>query len=175
MRTAVHGRAPGEAGAPVSGGISMRHFALYARVSSPGQAERHTVQQQLEILRQWCREQGIVDAVDYVDDGVSSTKLRFDKRPEGGRLIAEAQLGNVRGLAICDWDLLSRPMHDSTGTLYFLEHDLGIPVTSVTQPFEKSPEGNLQRNIVRSFSEYEGERIRMRTMRGSRTHARTES
>ena len=66
--------------------------AVYARVSSEDQAERGTIENQLEFARKYCdlHQLEIVDW--YLDEGVTGT-LPLEERPEGAgsslTLIAE--------------------------------------------------------------------------------------
>src|SRR5690349_25108763 len=63
--------------------------ALYARVSTEDQAERQTVQAQLDFLRQWAGLYQHTIAGEYVDDGWSGT-IPLPARPDGKRLLADA-------------------------------------------------------------------------------------
>ena len=56
---------------PSDPGNALRPVALYARVSTEDQAERQTVQGQLDFLREFCRLYNLVMADAYVDDGWS--------------------------------------------------------------------------------------------------------
>ena len=47
--------------------------AIYARVSTEDQAERQTIQAQLDFLRRYCDLHQLPVAGEYVDDGISGT------------------------------------------------------------------------------------------------------
>src|SRR4051812_21819202 len=63
--------------------------AIYARVSTEDQAERQTVQAQLDFLRKLSDLHGWPVAGEYVDDGISGT-IALDARPDGRRLLGDA-------------------------------------------------------------------------------------
>jgi site-specific DNA recombinase len=69
---------------------TIESVALYARVSTEDQAERDTVQTQLDFLRKYCELYSLPIADEYIDDGISGT-VAFDRRPDGQRLLADAK------------------------------------------------------------------------------------
>src|SRR3954454_18962650 len=75
---------------------------LYCRVSTEDQAERQTVQAQLDFLRNWAQLFGHPIVGEYVDDGVSGT-IPLDRCPQGARLLAE--LPNTRPTKLADYRL----------------------------------------------------------------------
>src|SRR5207248_9654800 len=64
-------------------------IAIYARVSTEDQAEKQTVQAQLDFLRRWADLHEFPIADVYVDDGWSGTVPLRD-RPDGRRLLDDA-------------------------------------------------------------------------------------
>src|SRR5438874_10986969 len=128
--------------------MRMKIVAIYMRVSGPGQRDRHTIEVQRELLQRYCREHDY-EVIEYCDDGVSSTKLNFDKRPAGRRLIADAEAGKFDMLLICDWDRLARQNADYHTTLAFLDGDLEVTVESITQPHDATtPDGRYYRAMA---------------------------
>jgi site-specific DNA recombinase len=59
--------------------------AIYARVSTDDQADRNTVDIQLEALRRM-----VENGLEYIDEGVSG-KILLGDRPAGRRLLADAR------------------------------------------------------------------------------------
>lgn len=144
----------------------MKIYATYARVSSEDQREKQTIAQQRKILDKFARDNEIVFAARYEDDGESGAKP-FDQRPGSRQLLEDARAGKFNVLLICDWDRFTRDLNIGSSILHLLEKELGISVESVTQPVETSPEGKFMRNMQMVFAEYERMKIRMRTMRGT--------
>src|SRR4051794_5216495 len=66
--------------------------ALYARVSTEEQAENDTVAAQLDFLRSLAGVFTLQVAGEYVDEGISGT-IPLDGRPDGQRLLADAEAG----------------------------------------------------------------------------------
>src|SRR5437764_13423074 len=81
--------------------------AIYARVSTEDQAERQTVQAQLDFLRKLSDLHGWPIAGEYVDDGVSGT-IPLDARPDGRRLLADAGAHSFTTVLLYRLDRLGR-------------------------------------------------------------------
>src|SRR5919205_2411009 len=81
--------------------------ALYARVSTEDQAERQTVQAQLDFLRKLADLHHWVVAGEYVDDGVSGT-VPLDQRPDGKRLLEDAAARRFGTVVLYRLDRLGR-------------------------------------------------------------------
>jgi len=82
--------------------------ALYARVSSAAQSERHTIQSQLRALRDFAAARGWEVVGEYIDDGRSAKAGRLDRRDGFARLIADAAAGAFEVVAVFDLDRLTR-------------------------------------------------------------------
>jgi len=72
--------------------IKIVRAAIYARVSTDDQAERGTIDAQVNALRQTVPHWGMEIVGEYIDDGVSGT-LPLEKRAEGSRMAADAEAG----------------------------------------------------------------------------------
>src|SRR4051812_45649441 len=84
--------------------------ALYARVSTEDQAERETIQTQLAFLRQYCDLYSLPIAGEYIDDGISGT-VAFDRRPEGQRLLADADARRFGAVVVYKLSRLGRKLN----------------------------------------------------------------
>lgn len=67
----------------------MTTAAIYARVSTDEQAEKHTIENQLDACRSYCERAGFEVVNEFLDAGVSGT-VALAERPAGARLIADA-------------------------------------------------------------------------------------
>ncbi len=128
--------------------------ALYARVSTEDQAERQTVQGQLDFLRRFCTLYGLVIADEYVDDGWSGA-VPLSARPAGRQLLEDAEAGKFPEVLVYRLDRLGR----SLSTL-IEAHDalarLGVTVRSTTEPFDTStPIGKFVFQLLASIAELE--------------------
>ena len=80
---------------------------LYGRVSSEDQAERGTIQNQIEFSAKYCDLHEITIADKYLDDGVTGT-LPLEDREDGLRLIEDAKAGKFNLVLIYRLDRLGR-------------------------------------------------------------------
>src|SRR5690349_14243396 len=83
--------------------------ACYARVSTEDQAERQTIAAQTDFLSRYCDLHGLPVAGVYVDDGVSGA-VPLEDRPEGRRLLQDAQEGAFSVVLVYRLDRLGRPL-----------------------------------------------------------------
>ncbi len=151
-----HGVSPGEA---------TQRVGLYLRVSSEEQRDRETIEIQREFLHQYAGLYGLEIAGVYADDGVSGT-IPLHERPEGRRLLADAQAGKFSAVIVYRLDRLGRSL------LVIVDaHDrlqvAGVALRSATEPVDtSSPSGRLIFQMLASFAEYERETIGERTRAG---------
>lgn len=80
---------------------------LYARVSSEEQRERQTIETQIDEAVSWFAREGIALVGVYRDEGVSGT-IPLEERPDGKRLLADAQAGKFNLVAVYKVDRLGR-------------------------------------------------------------------
>ncbi len=150
-----------------SAGASLEatKVALYLRVSSDEQRERESIKTQREFFDQYTKLYGVEVVEVYADDGVSGT-IPLHERPEGRRLIGDAQAGKFETLLVYRLDRLGRSLlvivdaHDRLQTG-------GVSLRSATEPIDTSnPSGRLIFPMLASFAEYERESIADRTRGG---------
>ena len=82
-------------------------YAIYARVSTEDQAERQTVQAQLDFLHKYCDLHGMTITGEYVDDGISGSTPLPD-RMDGRRLLQDAEAGRFGVVIVYRLDRLGR-------------------------------------------------------------------
>jgi site-specific DNA recombinase len=146
--------------------------ALYARVSTDKQAEKYGIPSQIEALRKRCLERGWTPVLDgdkdaFTDDGHSGAEL---DRPALNRLRQAASEGRVDVVLSYDPDRLSRKLFHQMILAEEFERQ-GIKLEFVTQDMGTSPEDRMFFNMRGLVAEYEREKIRERTIRGSREKA----
>jgi len=146
--------------------------ALYARVSTDKQAEKYGIPSQIEALSKRCLEKGWTPVFDgdkdaFIDDGYSGAEL---DRPALNRLRRAAREGRADVVLAYDPDRLSRKLFHQMILAEEFEKQ-GIRLEFITQDMGTSPEDRLFFNMRGSIAEYEREKIRERTMRGSREKA----
>jgi len=140
-------------------------IAVYARVSTEDQAERQTIQGQLDFLRKYCDLHGHQIAGEYLDDGISGT-VPLDERPEGRRLLDDAAAGRFGVVLVYRLDRLGRSLKALIGAHDALE-SAGVAIRSGTEPFDTStPIGRFVFQLLGSIAELERESIKERTTMG---------
>ena len=147
--------------------------ALYARVSTDKQAEKYGIPSQIDALKKRCLERDWRPILDedrdaFIDDGYSGAEL---DRPALNRLRQAAREGRVDVVLVYDPDRLSRKLYHQMILAEEFEKQ-GIKLEFVTQDMGSSPEDRMFFNMRGLVAEYEREKIRERTMRGSREKAR---
>lgn len=145
--------------------LPERPTALYCRVSTEDQAERQTIQAQLDFLRQFCRLYGLTIAGEYLDDGISGT-VPLEQRPEGRRLLADARDGRFGTVLIYRTDRLARKLTVLLQAYEELER-AGVALRSATEPLDTStPIGKFLFQLLGSLAELERSTIVERTALG---------
>jgi site-specific DNA recombinase len=82
--------------------------AIYARVSSAAQRDRHTIENQLRVLPAFVQSQGWDLVGTYVDDGRSAKAGKLDERDGFARLVRDAEKRRFDLLVVVDIDRLTR-------------------------------------------------------------------
>ncbi len=140
----------------------MPHAAIYARVSTAEQAEGHSIDAQLEQLRDYARDHSYAVYGEYVDPGFQGDT---DERPALRRLLADAHDQRFEAVFVYRFDRLFREVRLFLNT----EHELrqhGVRLVSITEAIDETHEGRLQLVIRGSFAEYEKAVIRERANLG---------
>jgi site-specific DNA recombinase len=145
--------------------------AIYARVSTEDQAERATIRSQLDFLRRFVDLHTLPVAGEYVDDGISGA-VPLDERPEGRRLLVDAEAGRFGVVLVYRIDRLGRSLRSLLGAHdALLAHDVSI--RSATEPFDtSSPIGAFLFQLLASLAELEKSTISERTSLGRNRVAR---
>jgi site-specific DNA recombinase len=140
--------------------------AIYARVSSDQQAERHTIDSQVEALlaRAAADGHGITTEFRFLDDGHSGASLI---RPALERLRDLVAMGAVDVVYVHAPDRLARSYaHQAVLVEEFAR--AGAEVVFLNRPIGQTPEDTLLLQLQGMFAEYERTRIIERSRRGKR-------
>jgi site-specific DNA recombinase len=143
--------------------------AIYARTSTEDQAERQTVQGQLEFLRRFCSLYSHVQryeiAAESVDDGWSGT-VPLGERPDGRRLLEDARAGRFQEVLVYRLDRLGRSLRALLNANLALEA-AGVTIHSATEPFDTAtPIGRFVFQLLGSLAELERSTITERMALG---------
>ena len=138
--------------------------AIYVRVSTQGQAQAQTIEQQLSRLRAHIKEQGwsLEPEHVFVDDGYSGAKLN---RPGLDALRDRASLAEFDVVSITEPDRLARNYVHQMLVIEELEKR-GVSVEFLDRPMSDDPHDRLLLQIRGAVAEYERTLITDRMRRG---------
>lgn len=108
--------------------------AIYVRVSTDDQADRGTIESQVEYAHKYCDLNDIKIIREYRDDGVTGT-LPLQDRPAGHDLLQDAQAGLFTTVLVFKLDRLGRATRVILNAIYDLEKT-GVKLKSMTEPFD---------------------------------------
>jgi site-specific DNA recombinase len=136
---------------------------LYARVSTESQAMDGTIQSQVELLRQFAKEQELEIIEEILDDGYSGTSLN---RPGLDQVRDIAAGGKTEAILVLSPDRLARKQ---ALQIILLEEfkKTSVQIIFSNQQFGDSPEDQLMLQMQGSIAEYERQKILDRTRRGT--------
>jgi len=150
----------------------VNRLAVYARVSSDDQAEKGTIENQLEFARKYAELHQLKVVKWYKDDGVTGT-LPLDARPAGRELLQDAKNGEIDLLLIYRLDRLGRSARIILNSVHELEND-GVKIRSMTEPFDTGdPSGRFLLTILAGVADLERETILERLWYGANRAARS--
>lgn len=149
--------------------------ALYARVSSAGQRDRHTIESQLRDLPAFCAARGWTVVGIYTDDGKSAAAGKLAARDAFARLVADAAAGMFDVVVVVDQDRLTRTedMRERGAILgAFQAAGVKVAVTSTGQVLDyRTDEGDLLGSLGAYFAAVENRKRRARVIAGQTTAA----
>ncbi|MBI3393309.1 MAG: recombinase family protein [Nitrospirae bacterium] len=140
--------------------------ALYARVSSAGQRDRHTIASQLSILPRLAEERGYRLVERYIDDGISGETIQA--RPAFRRLLEDAIAGRFSALFVIDFDRLTRS--SDLGQLSLIKATLrqaGVKVITPAQEYDfREVDHDFMSDLFGILSKHEKQKLISRIKRG---------
>ena len=143
-------------------------IAIYARVSTERQEKEETIKSQLEVLRDYAKQNSYSVIDEYIDDGWSGEMMA---RPELDRLRDDANKGMFEGVLIHSPDRLARKY----AYQYLIQEELEkkkIKLLFVNHEISDNPEDQLMLGFQGLIAEYEKAKILERTRRGRLAKAR---
>lgn len=147
---------------------------VYARVSSGGQRERHTIKSQLREVPAFCDRQGWPVVGTFADDGKSAA-ARLEERHGFHRMMATATSLGAKIVAVVDQDRLTREEDfiERAAVLGAIQRaGLLVAITSTGQILDyRTDTGDLLGNLAAYSAALENRKRREKTMAGKRTVA----
>ncbi len=151
--------------------VPGRRVAVYARVSTTRQAEQDlSLPDQLGQASAFSLGKGWQVVEQFVEPGASATD---DRRPEFQKLIDWAT-GADRPVDVVLVHSMSRFFRDQFQSEFYIRklRKAGVEVVSITQQFENDPTGNMMRQFLGLFDEYQSKENGKHTLRAMRENAR---
>ena len=144
----------------------IQEAAVYCRVSTDDQAERGTIESQVEYAEKYCELNQITIVKIYKDDGITGT-IPLQERPAGAQLIADAKAGLFSTLLVFKLDRLGRVTRIIINAIYDLEQ-YNVKLKSMTEPFDTSdPSGRFLLTILAGVADLERSNILQRMQLGT--------
>jgi site-specific DNA recombinase len=139
--------------------------ALYARVSSEGQADRGTIDAQSDFLRRYAELNELDVVGEYFDEAITGP-TPLTARPAGKRLVKDAQAKKFTKVLFYRVDRFARSLRELLEAQALLT-SLGVDLQSATEPFDTStPMGRFMFQLLGGIAELEKSVILERTTNG---------
>jgi site-specific DNA recombinase len=139
--------------------------AIYCRVSTEDQADAKTIQNQVNFAQDYCRLHEI-DIYDfYLDDGVTGS-IALEMRPQGRRLLGDAQQGKFDAVLVYRLDRMARSTRHLLNAYHLLK-EFDVAFRSMTEPFDTTTGiGTFVMTLLASIAALERDTIAERTALG---------
>jgi len=142
----------------------FRRAACYVRVSTDGQVENYSIEEQTERLKAYCTAKGWDIYNIYTDGGYSGGNL---ERPALNQMLGDVHNGIIDIVLVYKLDRLSRSQKN---TLYLIEDEFlknDVEFVSVSESFETAtPYGRAMIGLLSVFAQLEKEQITERFLMG---------
>jgi DNA invertase Pin-like site-specific DNA recombinase len=148
-----------------------RRVALYVRVSTTRQADGElSIPDQIKQGEAFCMTRDLELVETFVEPGASATD---DRRPEFQRMI-DAATSPSRPFDMVLVHSMSRFFREQFLSEMYIRRlrKAGVAVVSMTQDFQDDPTGNLIRQVLGSFDEYQSRENAKHTLRAMQENAR---
>lgn len=145
--------------------------AIYARVSTVEQAEEgYSIDEQVRLLREFCKKEGYEVCGEYVDRGISGKNI--SGRPALQQLLSAAHNKEFDIVLVWKMNRFSRKSIDLLNIVEMLKSK-NIGFRSYTEKYEtESPSGKLQFQMMAAISEFERANISENVKMGMLARAR---
>lgn len=150
---------------------TQKRASIYARVSTVEQAEEgYSIDEQINVIRQWCEREGYVVYKEYVDRGISGKNIKG--RPAIQELLHDANQKCFDVVLVWKMNRLSRKSVDLLTIVEKLQNK-GIGFRSYTERYEtETPSGRLQFQMMAAIAEFERANIAENVKMGMLARAR---
>jgi len=145
--------------------------AFYGRNSTDEQAEKGTIEAQIDFAKKYFDLHEIVDYEMYLDEGTSGT-IALKDRGESSKMLNNVKTGKIKAVYVYRLDRLARSVKHVLDTYEFLE-SYNVRLISMTEAFDTgTPTGKFFMTLLASIAALERDTILERTLMGKERNAR---
>jgi site-specific DNA recombinase len=141
----------------------MKTAVGYIRVSTSGQLDNTSLEDQAEQITKYCVDNDLELILPLYDEGWQSGA--DNDRPQLQKMLADADQKKFEVVIINSLDRFGREMVDMLINIRLLER-AGVELISVKEKFGNDPLGKLVRNTLANYAEFEKAIIKDRTHKG---------
>lgn len=146
---------------------AIRTAAIYARYSSHAQ-RAESIDQQVDVCRDWCAGHGLEVVAVYADEARSGRST--EGREQFLQMVADARSGAFSAVVVYKLDRMARDRYDMA--IYRKQlRDAGVEVKSAMESIPDGPEGRLLEAVVEGVAEWYSADLSQKTVRGMRAGA----
>jgi DNA invertase Pin-like site-specific DNA recombinase len=135
---------------------------IYARYSAGPRQTDQSIEGQLRVCHDYCRQKGLQVVGEYCDRHISG---RTDERPEFQRLIADAKQKLFEAVVVYKTDRFARNKYDSA--IYKRELKCqGVQIYYAAEAIPEGPEGIILESLMEGLAEYYSAELAQKIRRG---------
>ena len=151
--------------------FGVKKVAIYARVSTTEQAEEgYSIDEQLRLLKEWCKDKGHEVFQEYIDRGISGKSIK--KREALQQLLRDASQKEFDIVIVWKTNRLARNILDTLKIIELLDKN-NIVFQSYSENHEnETKEGRFRLYMMSALAEYERENIAENVKMGMLARAR---
>lgn len=144
----------------------IKACAIYCRVSTDAQRERHTIDSQRTLLPQLAEKHGLAVYKEYIDDGISGESI--EARPAFQQLLDDSSTGNFQAVLVIDFDRLTRATDlTQLALIKKIFRDNSVTVITPSQVFDfHDHDHDFLSDLFGILAKHEKRKILARTRRG---------
>lgn len=140
---------------------------IYARYSAGPRQTDQSIEGQLRVCHDYCRQKGLEVVGEYCDRHISG---RTDERPEFQRLIKDAKAKRFDAVVVYKTDRFARNKYDSA--IYKRELKLaGVQIYYAAEAIPEGPEGIILESLMEGLAEYYSAELAQKIRRGMKESA----
>lgn len=135
---------------------------IYARYSAGPRQTDQSIDGQLRVCTEFCKQRGLTVIDTYCDRHISG---RTDERPEFQRLIADAKAHKFEAVVVYKTDRFARNKYDSAIYKRELRRN-GIQIFYAAEAIPEGPEGIILESLMEGLAEYYSAELAQKIKRG---------